>query len=202
MELELTRTARYTVTAEYTFEKSVKTGREDDIRTVSEIVMLDMERKNLNPVLKIKSDSSYVPVRVTVDASESQSEFSEIVKFIYDFGEGRVPAEGDAIQNYTYTTAGEKIITVTIVDSNGERASAKQTLVLKDTAKTVDFTTSLSPGQVNMPVDFTALDNSGQVEEYLWSFGDNTPISHGYEVSHTFKSAGTYPVTLTIRYTD
>ncbi len=202
IELNVTKAARHTITAHYTFEKSVKTGRPDDVRNISETIMIDMERKNLNPILKVNSNSSYVPARVTVDASQSQSEYSEIVKFIFDFGEGRPPAEGDAIQNYTYSTAGEKIITVTIVDSNGERASTKQTLVLKDAARSVDFTTSLSPAQIHLPVDFSAIDNSGQVEDYLWNFGDNTPISHGFEVSHTFKTAGTYNITLTIRYTD
>lgn len=202
IELDLTRTARHTITAKYTFEKTVKTGRSDDTRSVTETIMIDMERKNLNPVLKVTADSAYAPVRVIVDASQSQSEYSEIMKFIFDFGEGRTPAEGDAIQTYTYTTAGEKEISVTIIDSNGERATTKETLVLKEAARSVDFTTSLSPAQANLPVDFTATENSGQVEEYLWNFGDNTPIKHGYEVSHTFKTAGTYVVTLVVRYTD
>lgn len=53
-----------------------------------------------------------------------------------------------------------------------------------------------------MPVDFTAAGTTGQVEDYLWNFNDNTPISHGYEVSHTFAKSGKYNVTLTVRYTD
>lgn len=40
------------------------------------------------------------------------------------------------------------------------------------------------------------------MESYLWNFGDNTGISHGYSASHTFKQAGEYTVTLTVRYTD
>lgn len=177
IEIDLKKSARYTITGNYTFEKNTKTGREDDIRIVSDEVIIDMERKNINPVLKVSTDSLYVPTRVTVDASQSQSEYSDIVKFIFDFGDGRAPTEGDAVHMYTYTTAGEKTITVTAVDSNGEKAIAKEVLVLKDTPRSVDFTTSLSAAQVNLPVDFIAMDNSGQVEEYLWNFGDNTPMS-------------------------
>lgn len=77
-----------------------------------------------------------------------------------------------------------------------------KTVVLKDSPKTLGFSTSMSPGVVNMPVDFTGDRSSGQIEEYIWNFGDNTPVSRGYEVSHSFKQAGTYIVTLTVRYSD
>lgn len=202
IEFSVKRTARYNITAEYTFEKSIKTGQADDIRTATDNIMLDLERKNLTPILKISKNSDYVPARVTVDASESLAEYSEIIKFIYDFGEGRPAAEGDAIQTYQYTTPGEKTISVTIVDSNGEQATTKQTVVLKDTPKNLNFTTSLSPGIINQTIDFKADGTTGQVEDYLWNFGDNTPISHGYETSHTFTKSGEYKVTLTVRYMD
>lgn len=202
IEFAISRTARYSITAEYTFEKSIKTGQPDDTRNARDLIMLDLERKNLTPILKITQTSDYVPARITVDASESVAEFSEIIKFIYDFGEGRPAAEGDAIQTYQYTTAGEKTITVTVVDSNGEQATTKQKVVLKDTPKNLNFTTSLSPGIINQTVDFRAEGTTGQVEDYLWNFGDNTPVSHGYEASHTFVKSGEYIVTLTVRYVD
>ena len=143
-----------------------------------------------------------MPARVTAVASQSHSEYSEIIKFIYDFGEGRAPAQGDAIQTYQYMTPGEKTITVTIIDANGKQATAKQVLVLKDTPKNLNFTTSLSPGIKNSPVDFEATGTTGEIEDYLWNFGDNTPVSHGYQVSHTFAKSGKYTVTLTVRYVD
>lgn len=202
IDFPINRTARYTITAEYTFEKSIKTGQADDTRKALDKIMLDLERKNLTPILKISQTSDYVPARVTVDASQSMAEYSEIIKFIFDFGEGRPPAEGDAIQTYQYTTPGQKTITVTAVDSHGEKATTKETVVLKETPRTLNFTTSLSPGIVNQTVDFRAEGTSGQVEDYLWNFGDNTPISHGYEASHTFSRSGEYTVTLTVRYTD
>lgn len=118
IEFDISRTARYNITAEYTFEKNIKTGRGDDTRTATENILLDLEQKNLSANLKISSSSDYVPSKVTVDASQSRSEYSEIIKFIYDFGEGRPAAEGDAIQTYQYTTPGEKTITVTVVDKN------------------------------------------------------------------------------------
>lgn len=202
IDFAINRTARYNITAEYTFEKSIKTGQPDDSRTAQDLILLDLERKNLMPVLKISQTSDYVPAKITVDASQSTSEYSEIIKFIYDFGEGKPVAEGDAIQNYQYITPGQKTITVTIVDANGEKATTKQTVVLKETPKNLNFTTSLSPGIINQTVDFQANGTTGQVEDYLWNFGDNTPISHGYEASHSFAKSGSYNVTLTVRYID
>ncbi len=202
IEFDVTRAGRYSIVAEYTFEKNIKTGRDDDTRTAVDTVRLDLERKELYATLKVNTSSDYVPARVTVDASESHSEYSEIIKFVYDFGEGRAPAQGDAIQTYQYTTPGEKTITVTIIDSNGKQATAKQVLVLKDTPKNLDFTTSLSPGIKNSPVDFEATGTTGEIEDYLWNFGDNTPVSHGYQVSHTFAKSGKHTVTLTVRYVD
>lgn len=93
IEFDVRRTSRYNIVAEYIFEKNIKTGRADDTRKVTENVLLDLERKNLSAFLKVQASSDYVPVRVIVDASESHSEYSEIVKFIYDFGEGRPAAE-------------------------------------------------------------------------------------------------------------
>ena len=91
---------------------------------------------------------------------------------------------------------------MTIIDANGQQATAKQVVVLKDTPKNLNFTTSLSPGIKNSPVDFEATGTTGEIEDYLWNFGDNTPVSHGYQVSHTFAKSGKHTVTLTVRYVD
>lgn len=198
---EVPKSERYTIEATYTFEKNIVTGS-DDIRTARDIFIIDLDRKSLQPIATISSTSDYVPAKVTVDASASYSASGEIKKFTFDFWEGRPPATGDAIQTYQYTTSGEKKVTISIINEAWETASIMKTVVLKDSPKTLGFSTSMSPGVVNMPVDFTGDRSSGQIEEYIWNFGDNTPVSRGYEVSHSFKQAGTYIVTLTVRYSD
>lgn len=142
--------------AEYEFHKITKTGLDDDIRVAKEHILLDLERKNITPSIKIIKSSDYVPTRVTVDASQSKSESSELMKFEFDFGEGRPVTIGDAVQTYTYHTAGEKTITVTVIDINNERETIKETIVLKDTPLNVDFQASLATGLAGKPVDFEA----------------------------------------------
>lgn len=58
----------------------------------------------------------------------------------------------------------------------------------------------MSPGVVGIPTDFVADETTGQIEEYIWNFGDNTPIGYGYSTTHTYAKPGTYIVTLTVRY--
>lgn len=200
IDFKLTRTLRYNIRAEYTFQN---TTRSEDTKTAYDSIRIDLERRNITPVLKVTKSSDYVPARITVDASQSRSEYSELIKFIFNFGEGRPDSVGDASEiTYTYTTPWEKTITLTVVDENNERATIKESIVLKDTPKTINFTPSLSPAQAGRSVDFEAKNTTGQIEEYIWNFWDNSAIGYGYEVSHTYQQAWTYLVTLTVRYTD
>jgi PKD repeat protein len=196
--VDITDPLRYTIESVYTFKRS----NTNELENAREMVIIDIERRNLIPRIKISRTSDYVPAIITVDASQSESINSEIKKFIFDFDEGKIPAEGDAIQEYEYITAGEKKIKVTIIAENGETATITETVVLKDEVRTIDFVPSLSPWIVGSSIDFEALWTNGQVEEYLWNFWDNTPIVRGYTTTHTFSNPWTYSVQLTVVYTD
>ena len=184
---DISNTYRYNITGTYTFQKEIP-GTTPDVKKATDNVTIDVERKTLIPRLNIIQNSDYVPVSITVDASESWSENNEIIKFIYNFGEGKADAIGDAIQRYEYTTPGEKEIILTIIDDSGEKAQIKKTLVLKEAPKTVSFMPSLSPGIIGIPIDFSITEASGQIESYTWSFSDNTPTQRGMSVTHIFKN--------------
>ncbi len=198
---EILKSQRYTINVLYTFEKNIATNS-NNTRIARDTIILDLDRKSLEPVMIIQKSSDYTPAKITVDASTSQSKNGTIDKFIFDFGEGRPPAEGDAIQVYEYRTPGEKKITLTIIGSNNEQATTSKYIVLKDTPKNISFTTSMSPGVINTPVDFTADGTTGQIEEWIWNFGDGTEIAKWYEATHTYMKAGIYKVRLTVRYLD
>ncbi len=192
-------TLRYNVKATYTFSKNLITGNE--IKEGHDSIIIDVERKDLIPRIKIISTSDYVPARITVDGSESKSENGEIIKFIYNFGDGKPDATGDAIQEYGYTTPGNKEITLTIIDNFGNKATAKSVVILKETPKTIDFVSSMAEATPGSTVDFIAKVN-GQIDDYVWTFWDNTPSLRGDTVSHVFQKTGVYTVTLTITYAD
>lgn len=202
IEFNIKRTTRYNIIADYTFAKTTKTWQADDTKKARNIILLDLERKNITPMIKIQKTSDYVPSKITIDASQSRSEYSEIIKFEFDFGEWKPATVWDAIQTYEYTTSWEKTITLTVTDSNWEKATTREKIILKDEPRTLGFSTSLSPGLTGKNVDFKATGTNWQIEDYLWNFWDNTSIEHGYEVSHSFKKAGRYNVTLLVKYID
>lgn len=201
VSFDITNPVRYTLNIKYIFSPNVTRGEEDE-RISLDTVIFDIENKSLIPRVSLQVPRDYVPVIVTIDGSQSFAENSEIKQFTFDFWDGKPPVVGDAIQQYEYKTAGEKVITITITNDRGESVSIKRTLVLKWNPKTVDFTPSLAPGVAGISVDFTPSVSENNIEEYVWSFGDNTPIVRDPIPSHIFQNPGKYIVTLTVVYND
>ncbi len=197
---DLIEPLRYVVNIRYTFSPNVSKWNDDKFQ--DETVIFDIEHKSLIPRITIQSPRDYVPVVITVDGSLSESENNEIKKFVYDFGDGRPPISGDAIQQYEYKTSGKKTIQLTIVNDRGEESSTKKIIVLKDNPRTIDFTPSISPWVVGVPVDFTPSLSEANIEDYIWTFGDNSTALREPAPSHVFINPGTYTVTLTIVYND
>jgi PKD repeat protein len=54
-------------------------------------------------------------------------------------------------------------------------------------------------GAPPMAVTFTATNPKGSISAYEWNFMDNSPISSGASVQHTFMEPGAYAVTLTVK---
>lgn len=201
IDIDFNQSLRYTVEGIYTFKKISNIGQ-SEWEVVQDTVIIDIERKSLMPRMDISMTSDYIPSLVTVDASQSESQNGEIKKFIFDFGEWKPPAEWDSIQQYEYTTSGDKTITLTIISQSGEKTSIKKSIVFKDQVKNINFLPSLTPWTSGSPIDFDASGTNGQIEDYIWNFGDNTPVAHGYNVSHTYTNPGTYNIILTVIYTD
>jgi PKD repeat protein len=51
-------------------------------------------------------------------------------------------------------------------------------------------------------VDFEATGTNGQIEDYVWNFGDNSTVERWFQVSHAFMYPWKYTVMLTIIYSD
>jgi hypothetical protein len=201
VDIEFSQPLRYTVEARMTFKKS-SPGWPNVEESVSDMVIVDIERRSLMPRLDIDVPFDYVPSLVTVDASQSESENGEIKKFIFDFWEWKPPAEWDAIQKYQYLTPGTKDISLTVIAQNGETATIKKTIVFKDEIKRIGFTPSIAGAAAGTTVDFEAVGTTGQIEDYVWSFWDNTPVARWYQTSHIFTNPWKYNITLTVIYPD
>jgi PKD repeat protein len=115
VQYDISSAGRHTIRGVYTFE-NINGVSASGTQISVDTIILDIERKRLNPILTLSQMSDYAPTIVAFDASASESVAGQIKKFIYDFGEGKPPVEGDAKQTYEYVSAGEKKISLTIVN--------------------------------------------------------------------------------------
>ena len=151
---------------------------------------------NQPPVAAILS-ASCVDLDCNYDGTTSTDD-NGIVSYEWDFGDGTTG--NGATTNHTYATAGTYNVTLTVTDAAG----------LTDTANTTVDATELSPNQppvaailsascVDLDCSYdgtTSTDDNGIVS-YEWDFGDGT-TGNGATTNHTYATAGTYNVTLTV----
>ncbi len=125
----------------------------------------------------------------------------DTLTYSWIFGDGTSSSEQNPA--HVYEATGVYEATVTVSDEYG--ASGSQTIsVAVGSAKEIPvarFTTSDVVGFVGHPLAFDATfstDPENAIVQYLWDFGDGSPIGTGQLISRTYGQTGTYSVTLTI----
>jgi parallel beta-helix repeat protein len=143
---------------------------------------------------------------VTFDASSSTPNGGTIIKYEWNFGDGKYATE--QIVTHTYSGPGSYIVTLNVTDSEGLwDVEQKPIQVVQPHGPKAEFTLTPETAKVGELVKFDASNSlSGwngthnmPITEYRWDFGDgnrtttSTPI-----VYHRFSSSGIYYVTLTV----
>ena len=80
----------------------------------------------------------------------------------------------------------------------GSAPASTQSTSISATPTTGDATVGNAP----MQMSFTAANPRGNIASFEWDFKDNSPVSMGQTVQHTFMAPGAYNVTLTVRDTN
>ncbi len=203
VEYELVNDGRLEVAVKYLFVNSSL-----DIRSeVTERIVFEGKRKDLAANIVISSPDStdenfYAPTTIKFDGSASRTSEGSISKFIYDFGLGKAPAEGDAIQTIRYDNPGEYVVSLTVVKDDGSKDTVTRKIVIKDIPKSLVINMSVSSGIAGSAIDFDVSGSKGQIESYSWDFGDGTAPSADANPTHTFEKSGRFNVTLQARYAD
>lgn len=96
-----------------------------------------------------------------------------------------------------YSTAGTKVIELKAINNtNGLSAlSSRMVSITSATAPDIDF--SIVNNCVSSPINFSAINSSGNITSYSWNFGDGN-LSTGSTTQHTYASASSYPVSLVV----
>lgn len=105
------------------------------------------------------------------------------------------------MQTYQYNVAGDYTVKLTVMKDDGTKAEVSRKIIVKDVPKKISISSSVSSGKVGYGVDFTC-NVSGQIAQYAWEFGDNTPPSTEANPTHVYEQPGDFPVKLTATYAD
>lgn len=150
---------------------------------------------NQSPTAAFTTD--VVNLRMSVDATGSSDPDGTIEGYAWNYGDDTT-GTGETTA-HTYAVAGTYTVTLTVKDDKGSTTTlAKSVTVAEATnGSPVARFTSSSDDLVASLNGSTSTDPDGTIVSYSWSFGDDTSGS-GVTTSHTYSSADTYTVTLTV----
>jgi PKD repeat protein len=112
----------------------------------------------------------------------------------WNFGDGAT----STLQNpsHTYTTAGSYTVSLAVANSSGSKSTSQTVNVAS--ALVASFIYSPTSPVIGQGVQFTDT-TTGSPTSWLWDFGDGI-TSNSQNPSHTYTTAGSYAVTLTVFY--
>ncbi|SNR41381.1 PKD domain-containing protein [Blastococcus mobilis] len=134
---------------------------------------------------------------VAFDATGSTDPDGTIQGYAWDFGDGSTGSGATA--SHTYEAAGTYPVTLTVTDDKGATARHGASVVVTapvNQAPAAAFEASGSGLSVTFDGSGSA-DPDGTIQGYAWDFGDGA-TGEGATVTHTYGTAGTYPVRLTV----
>jgi PKD repeat protein len=126
---------------------------------------------------------------------------SQITTYSWDFGDG---STGSGVRaTHTYKSASTFTVVLVVVNDRGVQATTSQQVSVSPIAQpSASFV--FSPGQpvVGQAVVFNADASRAApghtLVQFSWIYGDGSPGDTTFLATHTFQTAGTYNVTLTV----
>lgn len=115
-----------------------------------------------------------------------------VTDYEWSFGDGAT-ASG-AFVTHTYSTPGQYTVTLSTTAADGTPDAVSHTIAVSTVISQFNAPPQAEAGQ---PASFDGTPSLGSVTSYQWAFGDGA-TGIGIWTSHTYASAGSYVVTLTV----
>jgi len=189
----------YTVSGTFTAVLSVT---DNGGKTNTASIVVNVLPENRTPVARISTNAvqGEAPLKITFNGSKSNDPDGKITGYSWDFGDG---SKGSGVYlNHSYTSAGTYTAVLTVTDNGG--ATGFASIVIKalqsNQAPVARISASKISGKIPFSVTLSGLnsnDADGKISSYKWNFGDGYTSSSA-RVSHTYRTAGTFTVTLTV----
>ncbi|MDH3974847.1 MAG: PKD domain-containing protein [Deltaproteobacteria bacterium] len=144
--------------------------------------------------------SGTVNVAVTFDGTGSTDPDGIVSSYAWDFGDGSTGM--GPTPSHSYQAEGTYNVTLTVTDDGGLTGSAVTTATIGAAINEPPIANANGPygGTVGLPLTFDSAgshDPDGTLVAYDWNFGDGT-TGTGPNPTHTYTTAGTYNVSLTV----
>ncbi|GAG62201.1 unnamed protein product [marine sediment metagenome] len=161
-----------------------------------------------------------------LDASESYDPNGEVVSYSWNFGDGNTGSGVET--SHSYTEDKYYVVILTVTDDEGATGTAKRAIiaqfrtddscewtggdscsgdgdkplaVFQPISGLVSSSCSSRIGTVGVPITFDggfSRAAEGKIVRYAWDFGDDESTALGATVTHTYRQARYYTVTLTV----
>jgi len=136
---------------------------------------------------------------VSFSGNGSSDSDGTLASYTWQFGDG---STGTGVTpTHAYSAAGTFVVSLTVTDDDGANSTAYTTASISapNTAPTANANGPYS-GTVGSPVSFdgsASSDLEGVISSYAWNFGDGSTAT-GVNPTHTYASAATFTVTLSV----
>jgi PKD repeat protein len=175
-------------------------------------ILIEAVVTNQPPVANIHGPASALTGETVIfDSGGSHDPDGTITGYIWDFGDGnraRASRVDGSVMAHVYNAAGTYQVRLTVTDDGGLSATATHTIVIQDPAPNRPPVAQIN-GPARVLVGETAIfdsggshDPDGVIVSYVWDFGDGNQARSSQPadstVAHTYNSAGTYQVSLTV----
>jgi PKD repeat protein len=143
---------------------------------------------------------AFTPTCVLLDctfADGSTDADGQLTAYTWDFGDGTAAAiTKDAV--HTYGTANTYPVRLTVTDNDGATSDLTQSVLVHAPAN-VPPTAAFTSSCAGLACSFSGLgsDEDGAAVGFQWDFGDGA-VATTQNATHTYASAGTYAVELTV----
>ena len=140
--------------------------------------------------------SSATNLAASFDGSGSHDSDGTIASYAWTFGDG---ATGTGVSpSHTYASANTYTVSLTVTDNSGGTNTVSHPITVS--ASNVLPTAAFTSSATNLAASFDGSgshDSDGTIASYAWTFGDGA-TGTGVSPSHTYASANTYTVSLTV----
>ncbi|MFC1602205.1 PKD domain-containing protein [Pseudomonadota bacterium] len=159
---------------------------------------------NAFPVVNAGSDfTANEGATLSFSGSFSDLGSNDTHTYSWDFGDGK-SSSGSLTPSHAYTDNGVYTVKLSVKDSDGDIGSDTLIVTVSNVAPTVDAGNDQTGGQ-GEELSFSgkfADPGTDDTHSVIWSFDDGTTVSGTLTPTHTYVSAGTYNVTLTVKDDD